>query len=301
MRKRFVLFSITSLLVFAAAFQGCQSSKTSTASKMLKFDLQKGKGYDYETQMSMDEKVMGQTINMDMSTYYSMNVVADSGDDKTITTSIDRFKIRGGAGGFNLDVDTDNPPPPGSDSTNPMQMISRVFSAIKGRKFSMTVNPEGEIVSVKGFEDLATALVDSMGLSETEKEKAVGAFNQQFNGSQIKGQLDRFWYIFPNKKVKVGDSWDKTSTVGGSVPGTYHSTYTVKEIEGDMVTLDEKTKVDIEQGPVKMGGTVNGTLVVDSKVGLVVTGDQDMNLSSSVNGQNFEIKAKIKIKGKESQ
>ena len=63
----------------------------------------------------------------------------------------------------------------------------------------------------------------------------------------MQSQLDRFWYIFPNKEVKVGDSWVKNSDLSGQMPGKYNSTYTVSEIEGDLVTLDEDTKVSIEE------------------------------------------------------
>ena len=35
----------------------------------------------------------------------------------------------------------------------------------------------------------------------------------------MKGQFERFWYIFPNKEVKVGDSWKKILEVAGTMAG----------------------------------------------------------------------------------
>ena len=103
------------LFIFSVAgivnMQSCQSTKSSTASKMLKFNFEKGKGYDYEMISNIDQEVMGQNMQMDMSAYYSMDVSEDDGIMKTISSTIDRFKMKMGFGGFNIDVDTDKPLP----------------------------------------------------------------------------------------------------------------------------------------------------------------------------------------------
>ena len=65
------------LLTGLITVQSCQSTKSSTASKMLKFNFEKGKGYDYEMITSMDQDIMGQKIQMDMTAYYSMEVAED--------------------------------------------------------------------------------------------------------------------------------------------------------------------------------------------------------------------------------
>ncbi|MBP8244596.1 MAG: hypothetical protein KAX45_08660, partial [Chitinophagaceae bacterium] len=71
---RRIIFSSVAVLGFLTVFMldACQSAKNSTASKMLKFDLEKGKGYDYEMIINMDQELMGQPLQMDMTTYYSM-------------------------------------------------------------------------------------------------------------------------------------------------------------------------------------------------------------------------------------
>lgn len=298
------------LLVLALAggittMQSCQSSKSSTASKMLKFNLEKGKGYDYEMTINMDQELMGQKMKMDMSSYYSMNVNGEEGDNKVITTTFERFKLGMDMGMMNLDVDTDKPMPEGDDADmkkNPMKMINRVFGAIKGRKFIMKVNSEGQVVEVSGFKEMANSIVDSMGLEGEEmaqvKEQMKQSFDKQFNDADMKSQFERMFYIFPNKQVKVGDSWEKTTTTSGQMPAKYNSTYTVKEIEGDMVTLEEKSKIQSSNEKMEMKGTVEGTLVVDSRSGLVVSADQDMDMTASVGGQDVKIKGVTKIKGK---
>ena len=280
-----------------ATIQSCQSTKSATSSKLLKFNFEKGKGYDYEMIINMDQDVMGQAMQMDMSNYYSMDVIEDDGATKTISTTFDRFKMTMGVAGMNIEVDTDKPLNSMGGQENPIAKVNAILGAVKGKKFSMKVDAEGKVLDVTGLQNMATSIVDSMGLNEAEKAQMIQKFSQQFNDKSIKEQFERVLYIFPNKEVKVGDSWTKTTTPSGPMGGKYTSTYTVKDIEGDMVTLEEKSTVNGAEEKVKMTGTINGTLVVDSKSGLVVSADQDINMTTTTEGKTIKLKGKTKIKG----
>lgn len=287
-------------IITVAGIQSCQSTKSATGSKMLKFNFEKGKGYDYEMIINMDQDIMGQAMQMDMTNYYSMDVVADDGTTKTITTTYERFKMNMKVGPLDIDVDSDKPLPSmgGDGKEDPMKMVNKLFSAIKGRKFSMKVNAEGKVEEITGFKEMTRSIVDSMGVDEKMKEQMQQQFSKQFNENSMKDQFERVLYIFPNKEVKVGDSWQKTTTPGGAMGGKYTSTYTVSEIEGDMVTLEEKSKIEIDGASAEMNmkGDITGTLVIDSRSGLVVSADQDMDLKITTEGK--EMKMKTKIKGK---
>jgi Family of unknown function (DUF6263) len=288
-------------IISIAGVQSCQSTRSATSSKMLRFNFEKGKGYDYEMIINIDQDMMGQTMQMDMTNYYSMDVVDDDGTTKIITTTYDRFKMNMKVGPMNIDVDSDKPlQEMGGDNAkqDPVKMLNSIFGAIKGRKFSMKVNAEGKVEEVTGFKDMAQSIVDSLHLGEKEKQQMIQQFSQQFNDQNIKDQFERVLYIFPNKEVKVGDSWQKTTTPGGVMGGKYTSTYTVSEIEGDMVTLEEKSKIDGASTAMNMKGNITGTLVIDSRSGLVVSADQDMDLKITTDGKEMKMKGKTKIKGK---
>jgi Family of unknown function (DUF6263) len=147
--KRIQLLSLlVVVLLLTLGFQSCQSPKTATSSKMLKFNFEKGKGYDYEMTINMDQEIMGQPMKMDMLTYYSMDVMEDDGNMKMITTTFDRFKMDIAVAGMNIDIDSDKPLPDfgiKDGEKNPMEMMNGVLSAIKGRKFTMKVNAEGKV------------------------------------------------------------------------------------------------------------------------------------------------------------
>jgi hypothetical protein len=304
MKKISLLSLVVLLSTGMILLHSCQGAKNSTASKMLKFGLEKGKAYDYETIMNMDQEVMGQKMTMDFSTYYSMNVADEQQGERTIATTIDRFKMNTSVAGFNIDIDTDKPVSTKSDDEigKAMASVNSIFNAIKGQKFSMKVNAEGQVLEVTGLQEMAKRMTDSLDMDPAEKAKAMEQFSKSMGDDQVKYSLERFWFIFPNKEVKVGDSWKKNSNVPmGPMPGKYNSTYTVKDIEGDMVTLEESSTIDgrTNEGgkELKMEGTVKGTMTIDSRSGLVVNGDQDIKMIASGAGLKFNVNAKSKIKG----
>lgn len=280
--------------------EACQTTKSATTSKMLKFGFEKGKGYDYEMIINTDQDFGDAKTQVDMTSYYSMDVTEDDGNIKNITTTFERVKSRIPLMGLTLEIDTDKPLP---DFGNPdlkeaVNMLNGFLGAVKGRKFNMKVNTEGKVTEISGLKEMALAIADSFHLGVKEKGELVEKFNVQFSDQKVRNEFERFLYIFPNKEVKVGDSWQKTTSAVGPMGGVYTSTYTVKEIEGDMVTLDEKTKISSDGGAAKVDGEVEGSLVVDSKTGLIVNADQDMKFTTAENGKTIRITGKTKVKGK---
>ena len=302
MKKIAAILLILISFITILSVESCQTTKSVSGTKMLKFNFEKGKGYDYEMIINMDQEIMGQKMQMDMSNYYSMDVTEDDGKIKTINSKFDRFKMKMNGGAMNLEVDTDNPLPESGEMTegkkDPFKMINKMFGAIKGQQFTMKVDQEGKILSVEGFENIGKLLADSLDLKVKDRGDMMKQFNEQFNAKSTKSQFERFFYIFPNKDVKVGDSWQKNSEISGPAGGKYTSTYKVTEIESDMVTLEETTKIESEDEKINLKGDIKGTLVIDSKSGLVVSADQDMKMATDVGGMKFEINGKTKIKGK---
>jgi hypothetical protein len=295
--KRITLYLLIVSSIGMGFFQSCQSTKSATATKMLKFNFENGKGYDYEMITKIDQEIMGQPMKVDMSYYYSMDVSADDGNMKTITTRFDRVKMNMSMAGMDMVMDSDKKPGPGDDK-NPMAPVSRILGAISGQRFVMKVNAEGKVQEVTGFKEMAGAIADSLQLDGKDREEMMGEFQKSFDEKEILGQFERMFCIFPNKEVKVGDSWEKINNIAGQMGGKYTSTYTVKEIEGDIVTLEEKSKITGATEGIDMDGNVSGLLVVDSRSGLLVNADQDITIKMDKAGAKITVNAKNKIKGK---
>lgn len=297
MQRLVLIISVFSL----AIIQSCQSTKTATTSKMLRFNFEKGKGYDYETIMNLDFVAGNETRQTDMTAYYSMFVAEDNGSVKTIKAKYERFKMSLDIAGLNIMIDSDNPVNQGGSKTEVseiMGMMNKFFGAIKRQEFTMKVNSEGSITEVTGFDQMAASIADSLGLQGASREQMLQAFGKRFNGDAVKEQMERFLFIFPDKEVKVGDSWTKSSSQKGLMDAKYNSVYKVTDIEGEMVTVEELTTINSANPQTELTGEIKGELVIDSRTGLVVNADQDIKANTKEKGNAVKITGKTKVKGK---
>lgn len=297
MQRLVLILSIFSLVIT----QSCQSTKTATTSKMLRFNFEKGKGYDYETIMNLDFARGNETRQTDVTAYYSLFVAEDNGSVKTVKAKYERFKMSLDIAGLNIMIDSDNPVITGENKTDIseiMGMMNKFFGAIKKQEFTMKVNSEGSITEVTGFDQMAASIADSLGLQGASREQMLQAFSKRFNGDAVKEQMERFLFIFPDKEVKVGDSWTKSSSQKGLMDARYNSVYKVTDIEGEMVTVEELTTINSGNPQTELTGEIKGELVIDSRTGLVVKADQDIKATTKEKGNAVKITGKTKVKGK---
>jgi hypothetical protein len=299
-RVYFLLLAIPVLLSVNGIISCNSSSKTSTSTPF-KLNLEKGRGYDYEMIMDLDTKVAGQTSAVTITSAYSMNVASIENGIRSIETAYKSMRMNMQVMGMNFDIDSDKPIDNNeTDPTkNPLGVMNRVVSGIVGKKFTIKVDEEGKVLEVVGFERMMTDMVDSMHLPEEAREKAVASMRDQFSDQNLKDQFAQIFNIFPNKAIKVGDTWEKSYVTGGKMASKNTTTYKVKDIEGNNISLVTNSVISSPtEGGQQITGTTTGNLIVDSKTGLMISGDMDQDMTMSTQGQKVDIKGKMKIKGK---
>jgi hypothetical protein len=203
-----------------------------------------------------------------------------------------------GMGPMEVTIDTDKPVEDTSGGIfQAVGKIQKVLSAVVNKPFTMKVDAEGNIMELKGMNAIVESMFDSVGLDEQAKTKARESMKDQFNDETIKGRFAMVFTFFPNKEVKTGDSWEKTYSVGGNMGGKFTTTYTVKDIDGDHISLTSVTKISSGDGG-EISGTQTGNLLVDSKTGLMIDGEFEQELQTRNEGKPITIKSKGRIKGK---
>lgn len=242
--------------------------------------------------MKMDSEVQGQKMDTEMDFDYTLEVLDNRDSVKTVRTTYDNIKMEMNAGTMNMSFDTGQPQ---KDSAidlqkNPMGMMSNMFYAMKGKSFEMKINNRGEVISVTGLDELKNAIVNSIAVDENVKQAMEQAFNSQFNEENIKNSFSQAFTIFPDKPVKVGDTWTKTMSMGGMMAADMNTTYKVKEIKADNVVLDVNSTVSMGGN----NGTQTGTMQLNPETGLVTEAQLDQKFTSPVN-----MVIKTKITGKE--
>lgn len=301
MRKLQYFFSALLGLFLATGIPSCQTAaKNSSDGKLLQFNFEKEKEYDYEMLSDMEMKISGQgTVLTSAINRYSMRMTGMDNGVRDIDVTYKRVVQKSDFAGMEQGFDTDKPGA-GVEEGDPMAM----FSKIVGKKFSIKVDAKGDVVSVSGLDKIYKDLIDSSELSD-EQKKQVAGMREKMGDLAMKGMFGPIFGYFPNKEVKEGDSWEKNFvSVSFFGPGNCTSQYTVKKIEGDLITLGVETKerpMISAIGAVKNENsqitTQNGTMVVDSKNGLVMTVDLNSDMIIKVQGQDNKSTGKNRIRG----
>jgi hypothetical protein len=298
MKKQFFMLAVLATATFLLS---CQSSSKTSASRLLKFNLEKGKGYDYEMVWDMNTKVMGQETVISIGGLYSMNIIDDDGKVKSVATSYKRLNMNMKVGGVEMDLDSDKAPEDNSETgkeKNPLAVMRKVISGITGKTFIIKVDEEGKVLEVTGFDKIINDMIDSTGVDEDIRTQVMASMKGQFNEQSMKDQFAQIFTIFPNKEIKVGDSWEKTYNTGGKMPAKNITTYTVTDIDGDHVSMTSRTKIESNNNEMEIDGKQNGNIIVDSKTGLMINAEYTQDLKVKANGVKVEITGKGKIKGK---
>jgi hypothetical protein len=273
---------VTVVLSFAfmILFSSCKTSQNSTATE-LKFNLQKGKVYDYQMDFDIAQEVSGQKVNTNMSGNYVMEVMEDNNDIKTIKTTYDRMALKVNMPGQNMEIDSDKQDTTSTAINNPSQLMNKMFSSLKGKSFTIKVDKEGKVTEVTGMQQIGEAIMSQLNLPEANRAVVSQTFSAQFNDQNMKDMFSQSFNFFPAKPVKVGDSWEKKISLTNNIPLEMTTTYTVKSIEGNKVTLDSKSKMNIS-GAANMTGDQTGTMLVDAGTGLVINGEFEQKITGQM-------------------
>jgi hypothetical protein len=288
---RFAFIIILSLFVL-----GCHTSSRPPMQNIFTFNFQEGKAYEYEMEWDIDQVIMGRTSKLNMSSLYSLNVEEANSFEKRLTGMYRSFKMNVKGLGIEWDIDTEKPMVL-TDTMDAVSLIKRFFYATIGQPFEMIINNSGELVAVKGFEKILDNIADSIRMDDKTRAMAIASFKDQFNNEAVKDQFVQLFAIFPNKTIKAGDTWEKSYDFVGKLPAKFATTYTVKEIEDDLVTLDLKSRIDSDS-TFGITGEQTGTMVADSRWGLVLSADFKQNIAIKTGEFVMEINATGTIRGK---
>jgi hypothetical protein len=255
---------------------------------LLKFNFQKGKTYNYAMTFDINQTKGDQLRGSTMKWNYNMQVVDEKNDLKTIKTTYKRIDMTMNMpNGQKMEFSSEKQ----VDAMDFMQLPSKMFGIIKGKSFTMQVNGKGEVVSVTGFDKIGEAVVNEMNVPEDMKPMMRQNFQKQFNDDAAKQIFSQAFEIYPNKPVKIGDSWKSNSTIA-ALKQDVATMYTVKNIKGNRVFVNGEGKSKSSDG--KSSGTQTSRLILDAKTGLMIDGvfeqkndDGQMSTKSRITGKEI--------------
>ena len=296
--KKFPFYSTVFILLSFAAILSCKNSGSS-GTTVLKFNLEKGKRYNYDIMWDTDQKIMDRSDKINLEGNFSFEVISDDGAVKTLKGAYRKFRLYMKIMDLEMDIDTDKPVAAASENESMEELMQRLFSQIKGSTFTMKVDEKGNILSVTGFDEIINGVIGSAGLNEEMEIQMKASLKDQFSEGELKNQLANVFVIFPDKAIKQGDSWQRNYKITGKVPADLTTTYTVTQIEGDHVTLDAKSVIGPSGDGMQVKGKQSGNLLVNSKTGMVLNAAFNQEVETNANDMQVTINGAGKVTGRE--
>ncbi len=270
----------------------------------LKFNLAKGKGFNYNIDLNVITagNAGGQNINVknSMVVGYDFTVIDDSSNWKKMQATISKIAMDISAGGQNIHYNSDEPADTSDVISN---TFSQVMGAMKGSQFEFIMNADGKIGYVTGVNEMVQKMKDK-STSDDMASGMAGAFDE----NNFKQNLQQAFGLYPGKPIKPGNSWKSTtSTTSNGMDMNMYNVYTLESVTGNIANVKINSKISSPSdstAPTTMNGSYTGNMQFDIPTGIPVNGDINMILNITINagGQSIPMKTTIKMKvtGKKS-
>ena len=264
-------------------------------------------GYRYDFSINSDQiinqKIGGRDVHLtqNIGTDYTFDITEGHNGEKDVKVTYKRIFMKSVAMGNTMTYNSDE-----QDSTK-----KNPFSGLKGASFFMTVTPDGGIKTVAGIDKMLDNMASKMTTDTGQVKQIKNALSKQFSAEVVKQTMESSFKIYPERAVKIGDSWTVDTKLQMSMPIETITEYTLKEVKGGIAILSVKgalvSKGSFETMGNKMEtdlkGTNSGETSIDIKTGIVLNSHLRIELYGKMKsmGQDidFDMQGINKIVGKE--
>jgi predicted secreted protein len=264
-------------------------------------------GYRYDFSITSDQiinqKIGGQDVHLtqNIGTDYTFDITEGHSGEKDVKVTYSKIFMKSVGMGNTMIFNSDD-----QDSTK-----KNPFSGLKGASFYMIVTPNGAIKSVAGIDIMLNKMAAKMTTDTSQVKQIKDALSKQFSAEVVKQTMESSFKIYPDRAVKIGDSWTVDTKMQMSMPIETITQYTLKEVKDGIAILSVKgtlvSKGNFEAMGNKMEtdlkGTNSGETSLDIKTGIVLNSHLRVELYGKMKsmGQDidFEMQGINKIVGKE--
>lgn len=307
---KFFSSSIVFLFTISAILIGCKNSSNETVD--LKFNLDKGKTYLYKmnNHFDIDMEMMGKKMSTggDMDFGFKMKIDdVDNQGNKMISTTYDAIRFKVSTMGANIGYDSKN----AGDTTNEnpaSTMFRKMFGGMVGKTFKITMTPKGGITKIEGIKEIMQSVMENVNVPAEAKAQMEAQMQQSFSDDQVKQNFGFGFDFYPEKPVKIGDSWSKNLDRSiNNMKMNMDMKYTLKDIKEKTVLIDVAGKIKTSGNEsdkatgVNMNGDTKGSMEIDKATGTVNHCEMEMTIKGTVPGlsQPMDMKSKITIEAKQ--
>ena len=257
-----------------------------------KFILEKGKTYPFSSVQKEVQTIKdpsGKSMKGTQEIVDERNIVVNDFQNGVydLTINILGKKMTSIADGKTVVIDTKQPAPKDEQLKN----IWTINNTLVGSKFSVKMKENGEVISVKGIDELYKKVEKAITpfVKEAEQRKQfIEYFKQGFNEKMLKEEFSAGINILPKKGVKLGESWTISENIDPEGKVKSNITYTLNRIENGVAevsvtgNIPAKSNKQTQNGitmTMSVEGSQNGTLKIDENSGWVLS--SKMNIKTT--------------------
>lgn len=270
----------TSLLVLAFSSLGVSQSYE------LSLNLKNGETYDQlvSSQMEILQEVSGQKIDINLNIDGLMSYKVINEDEKSYTLEV-VYKSMGMKmvmPQMTMDFNSAN-----QEKDDP---FSKMLRGITNESFEVVMAKNGKVLEVKNLEAIFNKSLSQFDdMPEAQLKQMKSQLSQSYGTDAFKGNIEMVTAIFPDKKVKVGDTWKVNTQLKSGLEAGINTTYTLVEKNKDFYTIrgeatvatDDTDKMTQMNGlPMRfdMDGTMLSDIKVDNETGWIVEATVDQSI-----------------------
>lgn len=265
----------------------------------LQYTFKDGSEFKQTLNVKMDMTMTSQ--GQKMNTLTDMEVVTKfkvkkAGENVDLDSSLEKISMNMEVMGQKIKVGSDLPIVDNPKTQEEMygKMMNPMFKGMAGKPFTFTLDSKGKLIAVKGVENLYAEMVASLPVEQREQAKVQmqGLMNEEV----LKSNFESSTITFPDKELKIGDTFEQAVNKSGAIPMTGKLIYTIKEIKADEVILDVKGNVESGNSEAKVAGDITGNLTLNKETAWTKSGNITYNLKGARNGNELDIKMLVTIK-----
>ncbi len=280
MKKK--LLGILIALLTATLFSSC----TILASRIdLELHLKEGKSYNINTianqKISQTIGRQKENITQKIGLGYTFNVKKIEADGTAfIDVTFNSILLNQDGTTGKIQYDSSNPP-------NDIPPAAATYAALLGQSFSIIISPEGSIKNIQGMEKITKSIMKKLDLPESREE----SLNDKFGDKALKENMENLLGIYPDRPVRIGNSWTKRTTIAKGLPMILESKYTLKERSNGIALLEVRSEAKPSSAPIKkesvkftydISGTEKGYVKLEEATGWIVDGKISQQFSGQV-------------------
>lgn len=264
------------------------------------FNPAQGQKYTYRT--ATDQKIVtsfaGQQMVMNTVTEMltEISVKEKTNNEVKLDLTYKEIVMTLSSAMMNFKIDTKNK----VGNTEGIEKIGAdLFNCIIGKTLQIVVDPNGSVKSLTGYNAIMSE-IEKVLLPLGDMGQQMGLFTQAFSEEAIKTTFEQTYTFYPDKEIKIGESWNKDnkfSMAGMEIEAK--TSYTIKSVSNDIAVVGVASVMTMKTGGEtegEMKGDQKGEMRLGVKTGMPMQSTSEGSIKGTIKQQGMEVAMEITTK-----